>query len=72
MGPRADVVFVQTHIELLQLRELCQGVGQAPCAVIAWEALELCGAVGESAERVDGKEPLKSNSFGVQDGFAAF
>ena len=41
MGPRADVVAVQKHIELLQLRELRHGGGQALSACRAWEALRV-------------------------------
>ena len=40
LGPRADLVVGQTHCERLELRELRQGRGQAPCAFIAWEAQE--------------------------------
>ena len=38
LGPRADLVAAQFHSELLELRELRQGRGQALSAFIAWEA----------------------------------
>ena len=43
LGHRADVVVAQEHCELLQLLQLLQGVGQARCAFMASEAVELRG-----------------------------
>ena len=49
LGPRADVVVVQIHFELLELLQLRQGGGHAPCAFIAWEAQQSLEAFGSGA-----------------------
>ena len=40
LGPRADVVVVQTHPKVLELLQLHQGGSQALSAGRAWEALD--------------------------------
>ena len=49
-GPRADRVVLQIHCELLELRELHQGRGQALSAFMAWEALDAAQVGARSCE----------------------